>query len=406
MTARFRPYERKPFDAEKCTRCGLCLSRCPVLELPPATARREITALIQYAGDPDPSAACPDEVVRKCTSCFACNLICPEDCRPANLVLDIRHHHYQRNGLPERARFFLPYSRPNYRTYLLERLSRKERDALQSWETLAPAKTLFYPGCNLLMTPSILLSRLFDGLPIRGSLEYCCGEAYFRMGLYEHVEQAAARCTRYFRTLGAKTVYLACSGDLNMFTHVLPQFGADFSGIRFEPFLKRVYDQLESGTLPVVKRFDGQTITVQDSCHTKLYAEDYDQWPRKLLALLGFTVREAPKHGDNALCCGIGAGIPHESGYAKADLIAGQRACVRNLRAAGADRVGVYCSGCLEMLALSELGGGMRHVLELIQEALGEPVTVKHRASALHLVMGVLRNQRGGSGRFYPPPIE
>ncbi len=277
---------------------------------------------------------------------------------------------------------------------------------MESWGTLEPAETIFYPGCNLLMTPSLMLSRLFDETPIRGSLDYCCGEAYFRMGLYTHVEQAAKRCTHYFKTLGARTVYLACTGDLNMFTHVLPQFGADFTGVRFMPFLAYLYEKLLDGTWPVVKRFDGQTITIQDSCHTKLYEEDYFTWPRKILSFLGYEIREAPKHADTALCCGIGGGISHASGYAKSALVSGQRACVNNLRKAGAGQVGVYCSGCLEMLALSEIGGGMRHVLEIVQQAIGEYPQGKHRRTALTLCMGVLRNQKGGRKRFAPPPIQ
>ena len=406
MKTRFRQYERKPFDADRCTRCGLCLSRCPVMNLPTEQAKNEIEALIQHWQRPGTLAKSTKKVLGACTACFACNLVCPENCRPANLFLDLWHRDYKQNGLPERARYFLPYSRPNYRTYAMERLSGKERQAIQDWASLEPAEELFYPGCNLLMTPSLLFSRLFEGLPIRGSLDYCCGEAYFRMGLYEHVEQAARRCTRYFQTLGAKRVYLACVGDLNMFTHVLPQFGADFSGIDFISFLKPLHEKLASGALPLVKRFSGQTITVQDSCHSKVYEQNYHEWPRRILALLGFEVREAPKQGDSALCCGIGGGISHASGYAKAALVKSQRACVRNLRSAGADRVGVYCSGCLEMLALSELGGPMRHVLELVQEAIGESPPNKHRGTALNLVAGVLRNQAGGAKRFVPPPIE
>jgi len=377
-----------------------------VMRLPRESARDEIAALIEHLQHPAPLAKSTKAVLRACTSCFACNMICPEDCRPANLFLDLWNREYRERGLATRARFFLPYSRPNYRTYVMERLPRHEQDAIRSWETLGPAETFFYPGCNLLMTPSLLLSPLFNDMPIRGSLDYCCGEAYFRMGLYEHVEQAARRCTRYFRTLGAKTVYLACAGDLNMFTHVLPQFGADFSGIRFEPFYALLYERLKSGALPITRRFNGQTITVQDSCHTKLYADDYHELPRKILTFLGFEIREAPNHADTALCCGIGSGCSHEAGYAKTALIAGQRACVRNLRQADAANVGVYCSGCLEMLAMSELGGRTRHLLALVQEAVGKQPAERHLSTALKLITGVVRNQAVGRKRFVPPPIE
>ena len=405
MNSVFRRYERKPFAAEACTRCGECLSRCPVMALPEAQARREIEELIRYAREPGRLAASTEKVLRACTSCFACNLLCPEDCRPTNLFMDIWYREHQRHGLPERARYFLPHSRPNFRTWLTDRFTEKEQAAMRAWASKAPAATFFYPGCNLITRPSLLMSSLFKDLPIRGGFDYCCGEMYFRMGLYEQVEQAAAICTRYFRELGAQTVYLACTAGLNMFTHVLPQYGADFSGISFAPFLKYLHNQLASGTLPIVKRFDGRTITVQDSCHAKIYEEDYDAWPRKILTLLGFQVVEAPKHGPDALCCGIGSGFSHGAAYAKTALVAGQRACLSNLHRDRADYIAVYCAGCLEMLALSESGAKIRHILDWVQEAIAEDPAGKHRNAALTIALGVLRNQGIGSKRFTPPPL-
>ena len=58
------------------------------------------------------------------------------------------------------------------------------------------------------------------------------------------------------------------------------------------------------------------------------------------------------------------------------------------------------------MLALSEAGGRIQHVLALVQEAIGEKTETRQRRTALHLLIGVLRNQEGGSNRFVPPPIE
>jgi Fe-S oxidoreductase len=410
MTQPFRKYERKPFDAEGCTKCGRCLSECPVMQLPEPRAKAGIASLIECLEDPNGPDSAAETLLGACTSCFACNLICPEDCRPANLFLDLWQRQFQRNGLPERARYFLPHSRPNFRTYVLDRLPRDERAAVESWQRIEPAETLFFPGCNLITTPYLTFSRLFAGLPIRGSLEYCCGEMYFRMGLYDQVEQTARKCTDYFRTLGAKTVYLQCTAGLNMFSNVLPQFGADFSGIRFVPFLERISAQLDSGELTVVHRFDGQTVTLQDSCHAKIYEPNYHEWPRKLLTRLGFEIREAPQHAQTALCCGIGCGFSHQAAYGKAALIRGQRACAHNLRRGGADCVAVYCSGCLEMLSVSRyvsrMGRPVYHILELIQQAIGETPLRRHRRVARDFLVGTLRNQGRGGNRFTPEPIE
>jgi hypothetical protein len=57
-------------------------------------------------------------------------------------------------------------------------MTKQERDILEKWKSLEPLKgdTLTYPGCNVILTPTLVQSQLFENLDIRGRLEYCCGE--------------------------------------------------------------------------------------------------------------------------------------------------------------------------------------------------------------------------------------
>lgn len=406
----FRKYERKPFERDRCAACGACLAACPVMHLPEDRAKQEIVSLTKYLDDDQYARASTDALLKACTSCFTCNLACPNDCRPANLILDIWGRQYEREGLPVRARYFLPHSVPNFRTYVIDRLPREEQDAVASWQSLEPAHKIFYPGCNMITTPYLTFSRLFEGMAIRGALEYCCGEMYFRMGLHQQLEHVARKTTRYFKRLEVEKVYMLCTAGLNMFTNVLPQFGADFSGIEFVPYLKVLHQKLESGALPIVKRFDGNTLALQDACHAKLYEPDYHVWPRRILELLGFTIIEPNQSAQAALCCGIGSGFSHNAAYGKTNLIAGQRECMRNVRAAKTDYIGVYCSGCLEMLSVAKYVSWtprpVYHIIELIQEAIGEKPSRRHRAIAFDFLKGTLLKQERGKERFFVPPID
>ncbi|MCL7454519.1 MAG: (Fe-S)-binding protein, partial [Anaerolineae bacterium] len=195
------------------------------MHLPLAQAQDEIKRLRAEAVA-GPQASQPSVILRRCTSCLACNQICPEDCRPANLILDLWHEAYLQEGLPARAAWFLPHSRPNFRTHIVDRLPPEEREAVSRWRDGGPAREFLYPGCNLITTPYLTFSRLFEGVEIRGGLDYCCGEMLFRMGLYEAVEQVARRLTLWFRRLGAERVYLVCTAGLNLMRNILPQFGA------------------------------------------------------------------------------------------------------------------------------------------------------------------------------------
>ena len=274
----------EPFARERCNLCGECFHRCPVLSLPLEEAAEEMEKLLR--GE-------ISRVLRDCTSCMACNLFCPQDARPANLILNRWHEIWREKGLPLYARYFLPHARPNFRTDVLARLPPRERSAVAEWGKMEPAPEFLYSGCNLLMVPHLTFSRLFQGVEIRGGLDYCCGEMLFRMGLYEQVEQVAARLTLWFRRLGARRVYVLCTACFNMLTNVLPRFGADFSGIEFHHYFGVILEGLRKGKFGPVHPL-GWRVTVQDSCHSRLLGSDFAEIPRQILDIIGVEVEEAP----------------------------------------------------------------------------------------------------------------
>ncbi len=395
----FRRYQRLPFDATRCTGCGQCFHLCPVMRLPTGQAQEAIGQLIRWAVASSQPPGGPSQLprpLRACTSCLACNQICPEDCRPANLILDLWHEAYLREGLPGRAAYFLPHSRPNFRTDILARLPADERRVVERWQHGGPAREFLYAGCNLITTPYLTFSRLFHGLEIRGGLDYCCGEMLFRMGLYEAVEQVARRLTLWFRRLGASRVYLVCTAGLNMLRHVLPQFGADFTGIEFRPFQQLALERLEAGDLGSVELLD-QSVTVQDSCHARSLEPGFADLPRALLAAIGVHVEEAPHHREDQLCCGIGGGFAHTSAYNPLRLLRSARTVSRDHRRTAANATCVYCSGCLEMLSVARYADPNRrpvfHLLELVQMAIGETPRRRQAVLAAQFVAGTVRRQ-------------
>lgn len=406
----YRPYVRAPFDAARCTGCGECFRRCPVMRLPLAQAREEIAQLCAQAGG-GLRPGYPSAVLGRCTSCLACNQVCPEDCRPANLILDLWHVAYLREGLPARAAWLLPHSRPNFRTYILDRLPQDERQVVARWRQGGPAREFLYAGCNLITTPYLTFSRLFEGMEIRGGLDYCCGEMLLRMGLYEAVEQVARRLTLWFRRLRAERVYLVCTAGLNLLRNSLPQFGADFSGIEFLPFQQVLLDRLQGGDLGSIRPLD-RVVTVQDSCHARTAAPGFFDLPRQLLKAIGVQVLEAPSSREDQLCCGIGGGFSFKSAYNPFELLLSARRTSLDHRRVPASATCVYCSGCLEMMSVARFADPNRrpvlHLLELAQWAIGETPRRRQATLARQFLTGAVRGQFPrllSRDRFWLPEI-
>ncbi len=376
------------FDREKCTLCGECFHQCPVMELPLDAAKAEMKALIDGADT--------SHVLQKCTSCHSCNVICPEQANPANLVLQRWYERYSRQGMPSHARYFMPHSDLNFRTFVLDHLPPDEKELVARWDDDSPCDEIFYPGCNFITVPYLAMTGLLDGLEIRGALDLCCGEMYYRMGRFDQLRDVALKLTSHFKKMGVKRMYIPCTAGMNLFTSILPRFGGEFN-FEMVHILPWLYEKIRSGELEIKNRL-GLTATIHDSCHAKAFGEAYMDLPRKLLEELGVTVLEQEYIRDMKLCCGIGGGFSHYSNYNPFRITLAANRALKTSHQPGADVVAVYCAGCMQQLSVAQLINPVRnkpvyHLLELVQMAMGETPERRIRQRARLLLAGVLRHQ-------------
>jgi len=373
----------KPYLSDSCQQCGTCLTLCPVMKLPVEEARREIANLREGR---------PSRVLKECTTCLDCDFFCPNGCNPDELMINRFAQVVEERGLPERARYFLPHSPVNFRTYVLDGMTSKETDIIQGWRDMTPADEVCYPGCNMIATPLLTRTRALEGLDIRGGLEYCCGEMYFRMGMFDQLEQVARKTTAYFDALGAKKVTILCSAGYYMFTQVLPHFGAEYH-FEMESYLQSIDRRLEAGELEITNPLD-MTVTIQESCYGKQFGQEYLDLPRTILKRAGAEIIEMGNNGECMLCCGIGSGFSPYSAYNPLKLVPATLRVMREAGRTGADAIATYCSGCLQMFSTGRLvyptGPPVYHVLELLGMAMGEKPEKWHGKFARRMLKGTL----------------
>jgi len=377
----------KPYDFEACEVCGTCLSTCPVMELPLTEAKREMEAM--RSGEQG------RHVLSRCESCFACNLACPNGANPAQLFLARFGEHYDKHSLPPYGLFFQPYQEHNFRQVALDGMPEDERQMVESWKDESPVEEFLYPGCNLTATAYLTRTSLLAGLPIRGGMDYCCGETLYRTGLHDHLRQNAARLDAWIRRLGARRMHVLCNAGTVMFTRVLPRFGFT-SDVEIVPMLPRIHKRLMQGEIPVVKKL-GMKLTIQESCYAKVLGPDYADIPREICEAIGVEVVEMEHCRERSFCCGIGGGFPAKSGYNPFRIIGASARVLSEARRTGADGILAYCSGCLIMLSTMRMVVPtflpVYHLLELIAEAAGEPVERRITRRALTHLLGTMRYQ-------------
>jgi Fe-S oxidoreductase len=360
----------KFFDLEKCTRCGKCLMECPVLRYPEAKAMAEKEKLIK--GE-------PSEVLELCKSCFSCDRFCPNDCNPYFLILYRWFQRYQEKGIPVRALKSLPVEDKNFLYYTRKVYNRKEKGLVAEWEKNTTSdlsgQEVIFAGCNAQIFPYLFESPLLAGPRVMGRPGLCCGEVYFRMGLFDRVTELGKTLTECYEKTRPGRVIMFCLAGYNMQKNILPKR----FGFKLKPeiiylgdwLLERVKKGEIKFTRPLKRK-----VVVQESCHAKVLGDDFMEKPRELLRMAGAEVVEMNPCRERQVCCGVADGITH---FNPLDMTLGGVRQWRLAKKTGADIFVAYCATCYLMLKMAGKAYPSfmpcLHLLEVLTYAAGYPVS-------------------------------
>jgi len=382
------------FNEEACNLCGECFHKCPIMGLSIEESIEEMKKLI--AGEKTKI------VLKKCQSCFSCNIYCPENAHPTGLILQRWNEQYKNEGLRKRGKHYITHypQYPNFRSYVMEHLPKQTKELVKQWAEESPLNgdTLTYPGCNIITYAELTQTSMFKDLEIRGRLEYCCGETLYRTGYRDELFQVTKRLNGWFNRLKPKNLLVLCTAGTNVFKNVLPHYGLTYKFDSIKSYIQYIWEKIESGDIQIKKQLD-MTVTIQESCYAKMFGDEYMDLPRKILEKIGVKVKEIAACRENMRCCGIGGGFSVDSAYNPMSLISSGFRNLREYKKAKVDAVCVYCAGCLATLGTVKrlYMRKMRvfHIIELLQMAIGEkPMSRKtKRKRAKHFFWGIMKKQ-------------
>jgi Fe-S oxidoreductase/nitrate reductase gamma subunit len=377
------------FDTDACTVCGRCTSVCPAnITGKPLDPREmvlksgEVAAANAGVGPPVgslvtliPGAGLFDRITAEeafaCTTCRACDEICPVDIEILDRILDMRRHlTLMESDFPaELGKAFVAMENQSNPWGMSQQARAdwtKELDfdvPVFGQNGKDSAEYLWFVGCagsfdDRNTAVSVALARLLNeagiDFAILANRELCNGDPARRSGNEFVFQQLAMQNIGTFDDLGVKKVITQCAHCFNTIANEYPQFGGDYEVLHHSQLLAALLTQ---GRLPQPVKSDGQRkkIAYHDPCYLGRHNDIYVA-PREITTTPGYVdLVEMPRHGTRALCCGAGGArfwMEEQTGK-KVNIERAEEAL-----ATDADEIAVACPFCLVMLddGVKELG--------------------------------------------------
>lgn len=373
------------FDTDACTKCKRCQDRCPAHNTEKPLSPMKVIDQIGVVARETPEASLIETVgkdaIWSCTTCRACQEICPAAVEQVNKVVELRRNLVLMEGeFPgEEVMVAMDNAEVNGNPLGLAYASRGD------WAEGLPVTTLsdgaefdilYFVGCYASFDKrNIKIARAFVELcaaagvkvGILGKEEKCCGEPMRKMGNEYLYQSLAQENIEVIKGYGVKKVVTACPHCFNTLSKDYRDLGFDVEAEHYTTFLDRL---VREGKLKIKpEAFD---CTYHDSCYLGRYNDVYDA-PRALLAAAGATIREMDRSKSESFCCGAGGGrIMAEEKLGS--RISGTRA--KMAAATGSPLLVSNCPFCMTMfedgIKGAELEGQLapRDIAELLQERL------------------------------------
>jgi Fe-S oxidoreductase/nitrate reductase gamma subunit len=379
-------------DLDACTVCGRCTSVCPAnltgKSLDPREIILKVGQVMSESGDPAVPATVStpgplrvnssnvferitSEEIWACTSCRACDEICPVNIEILDKILDMRRHlALMESDFPsELGKAYVAMensSNPwgasqndrlkwtedlDFEVPIIDETNHEEYDYLY-WVGCAGA----FDDRNVPVTKAVakLLERAGVTFAVLGPKEVCTGDSARRTGNEFVFQQLAIQNIENMNNLKVEKIITQCPHCFNTISNEYPQLGGNYEVIHHSQLLTEL---VQSGRIEVGTSDKPHKITYHDSCYLGRHNDIYTA-PREIVGSIGgIEIREMKRQGTKSFCCGAGGGRMwmEESTGQKVNIERSQEAIDT-----GADEVAVACPFCYIMMddGVKELGYG------------------------------------------------
>jgi Fe-S oxidoreductase/nitrate reductase gamma subunit len=373
------------FDADACTSCKRCQDRCPAWATDKPLSPMKVVQQIGEVAFADPAASLiptvTEDVLWACTTCRACQEICPANIEHVNKIIEMRRNlslmegafpgdevrtainNYEVNGNP----FGLAFAARGEWTEGLD---------VKIMEQDADVDILYFVGCyasfdkrNREVARNFVTICNAAGIKvgILGKEEKCCGEPPRKLGNEYLYQTMAAENIELIKAYGVKKIVTTCPHCFNTLARDYKDLGLDIPVEHYSTYVAGLIAEKRIKLKPEPFEF-----TYHDSCYIGRYMDIFNE-PRSVLQAAGGRLTEMDKSGYESFCCGAGGGriIAEEKIGSRISV-----ARVEMAKETGAPLLVSNCPFCLTMFEDGIKTGGcegeiaVRDLAEIVAERL------------------------------------